>query len=257
VAGRRDGVILRALRRERLLVLGGVVVVAGLAWLDLWRRSRGVMDMTMPAMEPWSLVEFGAIALMWLVMMIAMMVPSATPMLLLFAAMRQERAATGSAAPVVAFAGGYLVVWAIFSIAAATLQAALQERMLLTSELAVTSAGAGAAVLALAGLYQLSPLKDACLSRCQSPLGFLLGHWRDGADGALWMGLRHGVYCLGCCWALMALLFALGIMNLAWVATLAVFVLIEKAATRGAWISRISGLALLGWSAWIVANGLR
>ena len=247
----------RLLRHERWLVLAGVVAVAALAWFDLWRRARGMMDMAMPEMEPWSLAEFGAILVMWLVMMLAMMLPSAAPMLLLFAGTQRGRAARGYSATLVAFAAGYLLVWGGFSVAAAALQALLQERMLLSSDLAMTSAWLGAAVLGLAGVYQLTPLKNACLVHCQSPLGFLLGRWRDGIIGALVMGLSHGAFCLGCCWALMALLFVGGVMNLAWVAALAVFVLAEKALARGAWLSRVSGVALIAWAVWLVARGAR
>jgi predicted metal-binding membrane protein len=246
-------VIERVLRHERAVVLAGVVVVAGLAWLDLWRRAHGVMDMAMPEMEPWSLAEFGAILAMWLVMMVAMMLPSAAPMLLLFAATQRGRASTGEPATVLAFAAGYLLVWGGFSVAAAALQALLQQAMLLSSNLAMTTGWLPPAVLALAGIYQLTPLKHACLFRCRSPLGFLLSRWRDGIGGALAMGLRHGAFCLGCCWALMALLFVGGVMNLAWVAVLALFVLAEKALPHGAWLSRISGLALIAWAVWLAA----
>ena len=247
----------RLLRHERRLVLAGVVAVAALAWFDLWRRARGMMDMAMPEMEPWSLAEFGAILAMWLVMMIAMMLPSAAPMLLLFAGTQRGRAASGRSGTLVAFAAGYLLVWGGFSVAAAALQALLQQRMMLSSDLAMTSAWLGAAVLALAGVYQLTPLKNACLRRCQSPLGFLLGRWRDGVRGALVMGVRHGAFCLGCCGALMALLFVGGVMNLAWVAALAVFVLAEKAVARGAWLSRVSGVALIAWAVWLAVHGAR
>ena len=244
----------RILRHDRGLVVAGVAAVAGVAWIDLWRRARGVMDMAMPAMAPWSPAELGAIVLMWLVMMVAMMLPSAAPMLLLYAATQRERTRASAASSVLAFAAGYLLVWAAFSAVAAVLQASLQQRMLLSSDLAVTSTAIGAAVLALAGVYQLTPLKNACLVRCQSPLGFLLSHWRDGAQGALTMGLRHGMDCLGCCWALMALLFVVGVMNVAWVAALAVFVLGEKAVARGPWLSRLSGVALLAWAAWLATR---
>ena len=238
------------LRRERWIVVGGVLVVAGLAWLDLWRRSRGVMDMAMPDMEPWSAAELGAIVLMWAVMMIAMMLPSAAPMLSLFAGTERGR----HAGSVIAFASGYVIVWIGFSVAAAILQARLQEQMLLSSTLATTSPWFGAGLLAIAGVYQLTPLKDACLFRCRSPLGFLLSRWREGIVGALRMGIRHGAYCLGCCWALMALLFVGGVMNLVWVAVLAVFVLAEKV-TRGPWLSRISGAVLLVWAVWVASRG--
>jgi predicted metal-binding membrane protein len=242
-------VIARVLDRERWLVLGGVVVVAAVAWLDLWRRARGVMDMAMPEMEPWSPAELGAMLVMWVAMMVAMMLPSALPMILLFAGTQRERARRPAA--VAAFTAGYVVVWGGFSVAAVVLQALLQERMLVSSTLATTSAPLGAGILALAGIYQLTPLKQACLVRCRSPLGFLLARWRDGLGGALAMGLRHGAFCLGCCWALMALLFVGGVMNLAWVAVLTVFVLAEEIAARGPWLSRASGVVLLAWAGWL------
>jgi predicted metal-binding membrane protein len=187
-------------------------------------------------------------------MMVAMMLPSAAPMLLLFAATQRGRATTGEPATVLAFAAGYLLVWGGFSVAAAALQALLQQAMLLSSNLAMTTGWLPPAILALAGIYQLTPLKHACLSRCRSPLGFLLSRWRDGIGGALAMGLRHGAFCLGCCWALMALLFVGGVMNLAWVAVLALFVLAEKALPRGPWLSRISGVALIAWAVWLAAT---
>jgi predicted metal-binding membrane protein len=243
-------VIERVVRRERWLVAGGVVVIAGLAWLDLWRRARGVMDMAMPEMQPWSAAELGAIVAMWAVMMVAMMLPSAAPMLALFAGTARGRH-TGT---VGAFAAGYVIVWVAYSVAAAVLQALLQQRMLLSSDLATTSAWLGAGLLALAGAYQLTPLKDACLFRCRSPLGFLLSRWHDGVAGALVMGLRHGAYCLGCCWALMALLFVGGVMNLAWVAVLAIFVLAEKVVASGRWLSRIAGVVLLAWAVWLASR---
>jgi predicted metal-binding membrane protein len=245
-------VIERVLRRERWLVVAGVLSIAALAWVDLWHRSRGVMDMAMPEMEPWSVAEFGAILAMWIVMMLAMMLPSAAPMLALFSGTDRGR----HPATVAAFASGYVVVWAGFSVAAAALQARLQQSMLLSSELATTSTWLGAALLALAGVYQLTPLKDACLFRCRSPLGFLLSRWREGVGGALAMGLRHGAYCLGCCWALMALLFVVGVMNLAWVAALAVFVLAEKVFARGPGLSRVSGVALLAWAVWLASRAV-
>jgi predicted metal-binding membrane protein len=243
-------VIEHVLRRERWLVAGGALAVAGLAWLDLWRRARGVMDMAMPEMQPWSPAEFGSILAMWIVMMVAMMLPSAAPMLALFAGTERGR----HPASVTAFGAGYVIVWTVFSVAAAALQAVLQQSMLLSSDLAMTNVWLGAGLLALAGVYQLTPLKDACLFRCRSPLGFLLSRWREGVGGALAMGMRHGAYCLGCCWALMALLFVGGIMNLAWIAALAVFVLVEKVVATGPWLSRVSGAALLAWAGWLAAR---
>ncbi len=242
----------RVLGHERVVLVAGVIAVSALAWLDLWRRAHGVMDMAMPDMEPWSAASLVAIAVMWLVMMVAMMLPSATPMLVLFAGTQGGQ----STAAVIAFAAGYLAVWAAFSVAATLVQAALQHAMLVSSSLATTSTRLGAALLALAGVYQLTPLKHACLTRCRSPLGFILSRWRDGAGGALAMGARHGAYCLGCCWALMALLFVGGVMNLAWVAVLAVFVLLEKAAARGVWLSYVAGVVLIAWAGWLATRGV-
>ena len=244
--------IVRLLDRERWLVLAGVLTVAAVAWLDLWRRSRGVMAMAMPEMEPWSLGELTAMLVMWLGMMVAMMLPSAAPMILLFAGTQRGRG--GHGVSVATFTLGYVLVWGGFSVAAVILQGYLQQEMLVSSALATTSAWLGASILAVAGLYQLTPLKYACLVRCRSPLGFLISRWRDGAGGALVMGLRHGAFCLGCCWALMALLFVGGVMNLAWVAVLTVFVLAEKLVARGPWLSRLSGVALLGWAAWLATR---
>jgi predicted metal-binding membrane protein len=246
----------RVLARERWLVLAGIVGVAGLAWLDLWRRAGSVMDMAMPGMEPWSPADFVAALAMWVVMMVAMMLPSAAPMLMIFAATRRQRPAEGRpATPVALFAAGYLLVWAGFAAVAAALQGGLERAMLLSSTLATTSASIGGVILVLAGLYQITPLKNACLVRCQSPVGFLLTHWRDGNAGALGMGLRHGAYCVGCCWALMALLFVGGVMNLLWVAVLAVFVLAEKALARGPWLSRVTGGVLVAWGGWLLVRG--
>jgi predicted metal-binding membrane protein len=246
-------VIVRLLDRERWLVLAGVVAVAAVAWIDLWRRSRGVMAMAMPEMEPWSPAELATMLVMWLGMMVAMMLPSAAPMILLFAGTQRGRG--GHGASVATFTLGYVLVWAGFSIAAVIVQGYLQQEMLVSSSLATTSGWLGATILGVSGVYQLTPLKYACLVRCRSPLGFLLSRWRDGVGGALVMGVRHGLFCLGCCWALMALLFVGGVMNLAWVAVLTLFVLAEKIIARGPWLSRLSGVLLLGWAAWLATRG--
>lgn len=251
----------RLLERDRVIVLGGVAGLAALAWLELWRRASAMgmgtgMD-AMPGQMPWSPVDLGAAALMWGVMMVAMMLPSAAPVLLLFSSVQRKRREQGQAAtPTGLFASGYLLVWLAWSLGAAGLQSALQALLLMSSHLATTSAVVGAAFLLLAGGYQLTPWKDACLIQCQSPLGFLLTRWREGAWGALDMGLRHGAYCLGCCWALMGLLFVGGVMNLLWVAALAGFILLEKSVARGPWLSRIVGLALIGWGLYLVYSGL-
>jgi len=245
--------------RERVIVLGGVIALTALAWLDLWRSTGGMgMDAIMPRSMPWDLADLGAAALMWGIMMVAMMLPSVTPMLLLFSNVQRKRREQGEAAtPISLFAAGYLLVWLTWSGLAAGLQWGLQGFFLLTPHLTTTtSALLGAAFLLLAGGYQLTPWKDVCLVQCQSPFGFLMTRWREGASGAFRMGLEHGTYCLGCCWALMGLLFVGGVMNLLWVAALAGFILLEKAVARGPWLSRLAGLALIGWAVYLLQSGL-
>ena len=153
------------------------------------------------------------------------------------------------------FGAGHLSIWIAFSAIAATMQWALHQAASLSDDMSVMSSSIAGVILIGAGLYQLSPVKSACLKRCQSPLGFLLTNWRDGNTGALELGLRHGLYCLGCCWALMLVLFVVGVMNLAWVAALTAFVLVEKFGPAGTWIARAGGLVLLGAGAYSLVSG--
>ena len=185
---------------------------------------------------------------MWWVMMVAMMLPSAAPVLLLFARVnRKDKTAGAPLAPTAMFGAGYLLSWGGFGAAATALQWGLESARLLSPMLATTSHWLGAGILVAAGLWQLTPLKAMCLRHCRTPLGFLLGNWRAGLSGALRMGLKHGGFCLGCCWFLMALLFFGGIMNLYWIAGLAVFVLLEKTIPLGHWLGRVAGIALVAW----------
>ena len=181
---------------------------------------------------------------MWVVMMTGMMLPSAAPMLLLA---ERERSYF--------LAAGYVSVWAAFSFAATGLQWVLLRLLVLRPMMEMSSPMAGAAVVALAGVYQLTPLKHACLTTCQSPMAFLTRNWRSGRGGALRMGVEHGVYCVGCCWALMLLLFAGGVMNLTVIAALTVFVAFEKLAPFHLWSSRVSGGVLLALAMWMMVRG--
>ena len=247
----------RLLEPTQLVVLGGVAALAGITWFDLWRRASEMsmhmaMGMAMPRQAPWDVADLGATTLMWGIMMIAMMLPSATPLLLLFARSQRPRLGTAEGSfRTGLLATGYLVVWLSWSGLAACLQWALHASLLLSPSAAITSALAGGALLVLAGVYQLSPWKHACLVRCQSPLGFLLGRWQEGRWGAFRMGLDHGVYCVGCCWALMALLFVGGVMNLAVIAALTVFVAFEKLAPVESCSAQISGAVLILLAGWI------
>nr|MBA3318845.1 DUF2182 domain-containing protein [Gemmatimonadales bacterium] len=190
-------------------------------------------------------------------MMVAMMLPSAAPMILLVATVhRRRRERASPAAPTAIFAAGYLLVWTCFSAAAALTQWGLHQAALLSPAMASTNPVLGGLLLMIAGVYQWLPVKSACLSRCRSPLGFLSSEWREGSAGSLVMGLRHGLFCLGCCWVLMALLFVAGVMNLFWVAAIAWLVLVEKVARAGAWIGKVAGLALVAWGGWMLAGAL-
>jgi predicted metal-binding membrane protein len=245
------------LRRDRAIILAGVAVVALAAWAYLIYLVRemgtvdekGAMsmapDMVMPHMQSWGAIELLLLFVMWAVMMVAMMVPSAAPLVLMFA--RANRQKGGSR--IVGSAGilllGYLLVWMGFSAVATLAQWRLHAAAVLSPMMASTSSILAGVLLVAAGVFQFTPLKRACLVRCRSPLHFLMSDWREGQWGALVMGLKHGAYCVGCCWMLMTLLFVAGVMNLLWVAAIAVFVLVEKLAPRGDFIGRFAGAALI------------
>ncbi len=208
---------------------------------------------SMPSMATtWDAGTWALVTGMWWTMMIAMMVPSAAPTVLLYARVHRHAHAqpSGSNAPVGAFVGGYFLVWLAFSIAATALQLELQNAGIVSAmSMGSQVRWISGATLVAAGLYQLSPLKNACLAHCRAPAEFLSRHWRPGAAGALRLGVVHGAWCLGCCWTLMALLFVGGVMNLAWIAALSLLVLAEKVLAAGPWVGRISGIALIAWGA--------
>ena len=246
---------LELLRRPRLLIggaLAGIVVVSWLYLADIARDMAAMdPDMTMPAKGA---VELALLLAMWWVMMIGMMLPSAAPMILTFASINLRKRERGQPyVPTALFTSGYLVAWGGFSVAATLAQAGLEWAGLLAPmAMKTTSPLLAAGLLIAAGLYQLTPLKEVCLSHCRSPFDFVINHWRDGASGALRMGFSHGLYCLGCCWVLMALLFVVGAMDLLWVAGFAALVLLEKLVPAGLWIARAGGVALVAWGAWIL-----
>jgi predicted metal-binding membrane protein len=243
-------------RADRIAIWGGLAALSALAWLYLWRMPAGGNSMAsmagmagmaaMPGMSmasPWSPAQLWMTFSMWAVMMVAMMMPSAAPMVTLYARIVEGRGSSPRLR-VWLFAGGYIAVWTAFSVGAAMMQAALDNAAMLTGAMRVAPL-MGGIILALAGIYQISPLKRRCLRHCQSPMGFLMIHWRDSMSGALAMGAWHGVFCVGCCWMLMGLLFVAGVMNLAWVALLTTFVLIERVTPWGQIIAAVSGFALI------------
>jgi len=193
--------------------------------------------------------------MMWAVMMVAMMTPSATPMILMFARLNRQRQADQTPIPAtMVFLLGYLLVWISFSAVATFVQWGLHSAALLSPETISVTPLLGGILLVLAGVYQFTPLKHACLSRCLTPIGFLMTEWREGTKGALIMGMRHGIYCVGCCWLLMALLFVAGVMNLLWGALIAACALVEKTVPAGQWVSRAIGLLTIGWGAWLLIS---
>ncbi len=271
----------RLLKRDRAITIAGLVVLCALAWLYIlsgaglgtsaWEMARASLfphlgaqpDMSdmpgMPGLEmsparpvAWTAGKWALMLAMWWIMMIAMMAPAAAPAILLYARVHRHAAAQGQMqaklAPTGAFAAGYLLVWFGFAIAAVALHWLL-ERIGLVSAMGSQSKWLSGGVLIAAGLYQLSPLKNVCLSHCRSPAEFFTRHWRPGAAGAIRLGVQHGAFCVGCCWMLMALLFVGGVMNAVWIAALAVLVLIEKAAPAGQWAGRGAGIVLIAWGA--------
>jgi predicted metal-binding membrane protein len=185
-------------------------------------------------------------------MMVAMMLPSATPVILLVLGTYRRRGRSARLQAAV-FTSGYLVAWTAFSAVAAIAQLILHRAAVLTPAMASNSNLLGGAILLAAGAYQWLPFKASCLTHCRSPLAFIGEHWREGTRGALEMGLRHGAYCLGCCWMLMLLLFAAGVMNLLWVAIIALLVLVEKVTRRGVHIGRLAGVLLMAGGLWLIA----
>ena len=250
-ADRASPLLLELMLGQRVAIVAALAGLTALCWLYLFglaadMRAMGDMAMTMP---PKGAVDIVLLLAMWWVMMIGMMLPSAAPMILTFATIsRRRRERDQPYAPTALFAAGYLLAWAGFSVLATVAQWGLERAALLSPmAMTVTSARLGGLLFLAAGLYQLTPLKQACLGVCRSPFDFVANHWRDGAVGALRMGISHGLYCLGCCWILMALLFAVGVMNLLWVAVLTAVVLVEKLFPLGIWMARIGGLLLAAY----------
>lgn len=220
---------------------------------------RSQMEMAaMPGMEgmadPWTLTELGYLCVMWSIMMVAMMLPATAPTILLVARvdrMRRERGGQEATARSIGvtpvFVTGYLLAWTGYSLCAATAQWALHGALLVSPAMVSVSPALSGGLLLAAGAFQFTPLKQRCVTHCRSPLSFLTSHWREGVGGALRMGVHHGLYCVGCCWALMALLFVLGVMNLIWITALAALVLVEKTLPAGRWVTWLTGLILLAW----------
>ena len=240
-------------RRDRLIVAAGLAGIAGLSWVYLLHLAPGTQAMA--GLRPWNGLDFILTFSMWAVMMVAMMTPSAAPMILLYCAIVRKRREPGRAtAASGVFAAGYLVVWTGFSALATTLQWGQEQAALLSPMMVSTSPYLGGALLIAAGAYQMTPLKRVCLKYCRSPVHFLSSHWRKGAGGAFKMGIDQGLFCLGCCWAIMGLLFVGGVMNLLMVAAIAGFILLEKVMPRGVLVGRAAGGLLVLAGIWLIVQ---
>lgn len=264
-----SSVIETVVKRDRLIVIGGIAGVVALSWVYILTgagMSMTAFEMTAitenaPAlmMQPavWTPTYALFMFFMWWVMMIAMMIPSAAPMILLFAAINRKQ--RGKDAPFVStgvFGLGYMITWGGFSLLATALQWGLERAGLMSAAMAATNGLFGGLVLVAAGVYQFTPLKQACLRHCRTPIQFITHHWRKGPGGALRMGVEHGVFCLGCCWTLMVLLFVGGVMNLFWIIGITTFVLLEKTIPAGHRLGSLGGIGLIGWGVWMLTVAL-
>ena len=250
-----------ALRYDRAPVLALLILLPLVSWMwivvmarDMYGPMTGASAWMMTAV--WDVPHLALLWAMWAVMMAGMMLPSASPLLLLYGVAARRSAPETSAASrqIYALAAGYLSAWAAFSLGATALQRLLATLVFVSSMMEVTSPIVGATLLFVAGVYQLTPFKHACLRTCRSPLGFLMSRWRPGLAGAFRMGLEHGVLCVGCCWALMLLLFAGGVMNLAVIGALTALVAFEKLTLLGAQGARISGVLLIATAFWLLVR---
>jgi predicted metal-binding membrane protein len=249
------------LRHDRTLVLAGLVFVIMLSWVWLLTGAGLKMDemdmgggRIMLMAPPWTPGYAAMIFLMWIIMMAGMMLPSAAPAILLVIALTKQRGGPDAKRASAEFALGYVAVWGAFSVIATALQWRLDRAGLLSETMASGSVVLAALLLLAAGLYQLTPWKQACLQHCRSPMAFLTRYWRRGPLGPVRVGAWHGAYCLGCCWMLMGLLFVGGLMNLLWIAGLALLVLIEKLFPLGPRVSQLAGVALIGWGVFVLVH---
>ena len=247
------------LKRDQLFIFLGIFVLIAVSWLYLLNLNSSsqtsdlIMQDMMPQAASWNFNDAFSIFVMWAVMMIAMMLPSAAPMILIFSAVNKKRAEHGNEfVPTWIFLSGYVLVWIGFSILTTSAQWILHYLALLSSQLRVISPLLGGIILVGAGIYQFTKIKNVCLKNCQTPFDFITGNWRYGKKGAFVMGVKHGSYCLGCCWVLMMILFFVGIMNLLWIALISIFIFAEKILLKTKWMSYTSGLILILSGLWII-----
>ena len=242
--------------RDHAAILLALIGLAAVSWLYIYLQMSPMDEVAMPvAFSPWTAADFALNVAIWWVMMPGMMLPSAAPMILTFATVNRRKRTRGQPfVPTAVFTTGYLIAWGLFGIAATVADWGLEQTALMSPMTQRLTPALGAALIVVAGVYQLTPFKYVCLTHCRSPLAFVLHPWRDGQAGALRMGFDHGLYCLGCCWFLMALLFAAGTMSLLWMAAITAFVLAEKLFPAGQRIARVSGLAMIAFGLYLLSR---
>ena len=253
------------LRRDRAVVVAGLCAVAALAWAYTVYLAQGMghmdmgMGMAMPHMQSWNAMDFLSMFLMWAVMMVAMMVPTAAPMIVLFATVNRRRQEQERPyVPTAVFLSGYLLVWMGFSVLATLVQWAFERSELLDYTMASTDNRFAGLLFVAAGLYQWTSLNELCLTQCQRPFEFVMRHggYRRDAPRSVMLGLRHGAYCVGCCWTLMALLLVGGVMNVFWIVLLALLAYLERVPSMGRLIARLAGIVLIAAGAWLFSMGM-
>jgi len=249
------------LHKEQLSAFFCLTIVILISWAYMlhmgWRMPGIEREMILACVCQWGPGDIVHSFIMWAAMMVAMMFPSAMPMILMFTTINQQQRETQRPLiPTGLFVLGYFLVWTAYSVFAAIVQWGLHVAALLNHTLVITSPLLSGVLLVAAGVFQWTPFRDACMLKCRSPLGFLMAEWREGRFGALIMGLKHGLNCVGCCWLLMLLSFVLGVMNMVWMAIVTIFMLVEKAYPGSQWVSRTTGLVLVVWGLWVAAGAM-
>ena len=240
------------LKKDKSIVLSGLALLTLMAWAYMFQMAPDMGKMPMVP-QVWGMADLIWLFVMWAVMMVAMMTPSAAPLILAYNTIHRQRSRNGkSLSSTALLLTGYLLVWSVFSLAAVLVQWGLHEASLLSPMMVSQSKTLSGGLLIAAGIYQWTPIKNACLAHCRSPFDFFLTDWREGRLGALVMGIRHGAFCVGGCWSLMALLFVAGVMTLWWVAGLASLILVEKVAPAGPTAGQAMGTLLGAWGLWVL-----
>ena len=252
----RNSQLASVFNRDYLLVFPVLILLIVISWVyisNLSNSTDSMKEVSMIQGNEWMLNDFIAVFAMWSAMMIAMMLPSAVPMILVFSTVNRKRRENGNSfVGTWIFVLGNVIVWVSFGFVASLLQFVLHNLSVISDQLKLINPFASGIVLVAAGIYQFTTVKDVCLNNCQSPLSFVLSFWKEGKTGAFLMGIRHGIYCMGCCWLLMALLFVAGIMNILWIALIAVFVVIEKMIKKQRLVSYAAGFALIILGFWLI-----